>query len=148
MRGTANIKVDKTQDEVWEFISDVSNIGRWMEGISEPQVTSEGSIALGSKFTSKYRFNGKIHEVSYVVTAYEPPVRFGYRVTGGPHGSLNALDLKLERGATKVTHMMELDVTQSTIGAVFLGVGPIVRLSIMFRLRKDLKRMKALLEAS
>ena len=148
MRGTANIKVNKTQEEVWEFISDISNIGRWVEGISEPQITSEGAIAPGSTFTSNYRFDGKTHELSYVVTAYEPPVRFGYRVTGGPQGSLNALDLKLERGATKVTHMMELDVTQNTIGAIFLGVGPIVRLSIMFKLRKDLKRMKALLEAS
>ena len=147
MRGTANIKVNKTQEEVWEFISDISNIDRWMEGISEPQITSESSMAQGSTFTSKYRFDGKTHLLSYVVTAYEPPVRFGFRVTGGPHGSLNAFDLKLQGAATKVTHMMELDVTQSTIGAVFLGVGPIVRLAIMFKLRKDLKRMKALVEA-
>ena len=147
MRGTANIKVNKTQEEVWEFISDVSNLGQWMEGISEPQITSEGPFAQGSRFTSKYRFDGKNHEVSYLVTAYEPPMRFGYRVTGGPHGSLNAIDLKLQGNATKISHMMELDVTQNTLGAVFLGVGPVVRLSIMFKLRKNLKRMKALLEA-
>ncbi len=148
MRGTANIVVHKPIEQVWEYISDISKIGQWMDGVSEPEVTSDGAIAQGSTFTSKYRFDNKTHHVSYVLTAYDPPNHFNYRINGGPHASLNVVDLKSDGSATKIKHMMELDVSDRTIGAVFLGMGPFVRLSIMFKVRKDLKRLKALIEAS
>ena len=78
----------------------------------------------------------------------EPPHRISYRVSGGPHGALSQLELKPDGGVTKVNHIMEMDMDQRNLGAVFLGLGPLVRLSIMFKLRKDLKKLKARLEAT
>ena len=148
MRGSANIKVNKPIEEVWRFISDLGNSSQWLDGVSGVEPTSEGEIAPGATFTSEYRFDGKSHQVSYVLTAFEPPHRISYRVLGGPHPALNELELKSTGDSTKVNHLMEMDVNQQSIGAVFLGLGPIVRLTIMFKLRKDLKKLKARLEAS
>ena len=148
MRGSANIKVNKPIEEVWRFISDLGNSSHWLDGVSGVEPTSQGAIATGATFTSSYRFDGKSHQVSYLLTAFEPPNRISYRVSGGPHPALNELELKTTGSATRVSHLMEMDVNQQSIGAVFLGLGPIVRLTIMFKLRKDLKKLKARLEAS
>ncbi len=148
MRGSANIKVNKPIEEVWRFISDLGNSSQWLDGVSGIEPTSQGEIAPGATFTSMYRFDGKSHQVSYVLTAFEPTHRISYRVSGGPHPALNQLELKSTGGSTKVNHILEMDMDQRNIGAVFLGLGPIVRLSIMFKLRKDLKKLKARLEES
>ena len=148
MRGTASIKVNKPIEEVWRFIADLGNSSQWLDGVSGVEPTSEGDIARGATFTSKYQFDGKSHQVSYLLTVFEPPRRICFRVLGGPHPSLSELDLKSTGGSTKVTHLMEMDIDQRNIGVVFLGLGPIVRLTIMFKLRKDLKKLKARLEAS
>lgn len=148
MRGAANIKVNKPLDEVWRFVSDMSNSSEWLNGVSAVEATSQGDLAPGATFSSAYRFDGKSHKVSYVLTEFEPPHRICYRISGGPHPALTQLELKSEGDFTKVNHVMEMDVSQQSIEAVFLGLGPIVRLSIMFKLRKDLKKLKALLESN
>ncbi len=148
MRGAASIKVNKPIEEVWEFVSDMSNSDQWLDGVSESVLATEGEIAAGSTFNCKYRFNNKSHDVSYVLTSFDPPQKFGYRVAGGPHPSINFVELKSEKGLTKINIVMEMDISQLTIGVVFLGLGPFARVSIMMKLRKDLKRLKALLEAA
>ena len=148
MRGSADIKVKKPIEEVWQFISDMGNSSHWIDGVSGLEPTSEGELALGATFTSAYRFDGKNHQLSYVLTEFEPPRRFAFRTSGGPHPALNELELISKGDSTKVKHLLELDVTQRNMGAVSMGLGPMVRLSIMFRLRKDLKKLKKKLEAS
>ena len=148
MRGSANIKVNKPIEEVWRFISDMGNSSQWLDGVSGVEPTFQGETATGATFTSIYRFGGKSHQVSYLLTAFEPPHRISYRVSGGPHPALNQLELKSTGDLTRVNHIMEMDMDQRHIGAAFLGLGPIVRLSIMLKLRKDLKKLKARLEAS
>ena len=61
---------------------------------------------------------------------------------------MNEVELKSSGDSTKVKHLMELDLNQQNMGAVYVGLGPMVRLSIMFRLKKDLKKLKKNLEAS
>ncbi len=148
MRGAASIKVNKPIEEVWEFISDMSNSDQWLAGISEPVLATEGEFAPGSTFNCKYRFDNKSHDVSYVLTSFDPPNKFGYRVNGGPHPAFNFVQLKSQKGLTKINHVMEMDISQLSIGVVFLGLGAFARLSIMLKIRKDLKRLKALLEAA
>jgi len=148
MRGSADIKVKKPIEEVWRFISDMGNTSQWIDGVSGIEPTSEGDIATGATFTSNYRFDGKSHKVSYLLTEFEPPHRFSFRISGGPHSSLNELELISNGDSTKVKHLLELDIDSRNLGAVSIGLGPMVRLAIMFRLRKDLKKLKKHLERS
>ena len=83
-----------------------------------------------------------------MLMAFEPPHRISYRVKGGPHPAFNRLELKSAGDSTEVKHMMEMDMDRRNLGTVYIGLGPMVRLSIMFKLRKDLKKLKVRLEAS
>ena len=114
MRGVASIKVDRPIEEVWNFISNPDNIGRWVEGVSEPNMTSEGEVAQGSKFSIKYKFDNKSYQVSALLTAFNPPNRFSFRTSGGPHPAFNELSLKSQGDATSIQHVYELDVSTST----------------------------------
>ena len=148
MRANVNIDVKKPVQEIWDLISDIGNLDQWVEGVSEPKRTSEGEFAPGSTFTSVYVQNDKRYQVSYVLTTYDPPAHPAYRVTGCPQPFFNAVDLKSKGSSTKINQTMELDVSGQTIGTVFLGLGPIARLSMTLKLRKGLKRLKARLEAA
>ena len=148
MRGSANIKVNKPIEEVWRFISDLGNSSEWLDGVSGVEPTSDGDLASGSTFSSTYRFDGKSHQISYRLTEFEPPHRFCYRVSGGPHPSLNELELETTGDSTKVKHLLELDINQQNMGAVFLGLGPLGRMAILFKLRKGLNKRKKHLESS
>lgn len=147
MRANVNIDVKKPVQEIWDLISDIGNLDQWIEGVSEPKRTSEGEFVPGSTFTSVYVQNDKRYQVSYVLTTYDAPAHLAYRVSGCPQPFFNAVDLKSKGSSTKISQTMELDVSSQTIGTVFLGLGPIARLSMTLKLRKGLKRLKARLEA-
>ena len=147
MKASVRIDVKKPIQEVWDFISDIENIDHWLEGFSETKRTSDSEFAIGSTFASKYVYNSKLYQVAHVVTLIDAPYRLAFRLTAGPHPADTILDLKTVKDSTRVTQTLDLGVSRGSVGVVFLGLGPIARFSIMLKLRKELKSLKARVEA-
>ena len=148
MQAHLRIDIKRPIQEVWDFISDFENIDHWLGGFSETKRTSDGEFSIGSTFSSKYVYNSKLYQVAHVVTLVEAPHRLAFRMTAGPHPADTILDLKTVKDYTRVTQTLDLGVSPGSVGVVFLGLGPIARLSITFKLRKELKSLKALVESS
>ncbi len=147
MQASLRIDVHRPVQEVWDFISRIENIDHWIQGLSDTQRTSDGDLAPGSTFVGNYLYDGKLHRVSYVVDEFDPPHRLAFRVTDGPHPAATLITLKAAAGSsTKISHTLDFGVSSASVGMVFLGLGPIARLSIMLKLRKELKSLKARLE--
>lgn len=147
MRANFYIDVKKPIQDVWDFISDIENIDHWLEGFSETKQTSDGEFAIGSTFASKYVYGSKLYQVAHVVTSIDIPHRLAFRMTAGPHPADTILDLKPVKDSTRVTQTLDIGVSTGSVGVVFLGLGPIARLSIMLKLRKELKTLKARVES-
>ena len=147
MQATFHIDIKKPIQDVWDFISDFENIDHWLEGFSETKRTSDGEFAVGSTFASKYIYASKLYQVAHVVTLVDTPHRLAFRMTVGPHPADTVLDLKPVKDSTRVTHTLDIGVSPGSVGVVFLGLGPIARLSIMLKLRKELKSLKARVES-
>ena len=145
----ANLRIDikKPIQDVWDFITDIENIDHWLEGFSETERTSDGDFAIGSTFASKYVYDSKLYKVAHVVTLFDAPRRLAFRMTAGPHPADTILDLKPVKDSTRVIQTLDLGVSPGSVGVVFLGLGPIARISMMFKLRKELKSLKARVEA-
>ena len=148
MQAKVRIDIKKPIQDVWDFISDIENIDHWLGGFSETKRTSDGKFAIGSTFASRYVYGSKLYQVAQVVTLVEAPHRLAFCMTSGPHPADTTLDLKTVKDSTRVTQTLDLGVSGSSVGIVFLGLGPIARLSIMLKLRKDLKSLKARVESS
>ena len=147
MQATLHIEIKKPIQDVWDFISDIENIDHWLEGFSETKRTSDGEFAIGSTFTSKYAFDSKLYQVAHVVTRFNAPYQLAFRMTAGPHPAADTfLDLKPVKDSTRVTQNLDLGVSGGSVGVVFLGLGPIARLTMMLKLRKELKSLKVRIE--
>ena len=54
MRASVDMVISAPIEEVWTFVSDLENMDKWVTGVTEPQLTSEGEVRAGSTFTSQY----------------------------------------------------------------------------------------------
>ena len=68
MEASAEMMINRPIEEVWKFISNIDNMGKWVKGITEILRTSEGEFGAGSTFQSKYTYRKKAHDITYEVT--------------------------------------------------------------------------------
>ena len=47
---TVTERIDRPVQEVWTYLSDLNNAGKWMTGITHMKPITPGSIGVGSKF--------------------------------------------------------------------------------------------------
>ncbi len=138
---SADYVMDYPAQVVWEFVSNVENMGRWIKEVKEPNWTSEYESGLGSTFASQYEYAGKTHDLEYEVIAYEPPTKFATKTTAGRFPYQGTITIKSVDGKTKVTHDMmagsdgAITAFMFTVGAAFFR--PMMRK----RLRKELETM-------
>jgi uncharacterized protein YndB with AHSA1/START domain len=87
MRGSVTVHIDANPDQIWELVSDVTQIGRfspetfeaeWLDGTSGP--------AVGARFRGHVRRNGRgpVYWTTCVVVASEPGREFAFTVGEGP----------------------------------------------------------------
>ncbi len=141
--GSASVLVDRPISEVWTFVSDVEKMDLWAKGVSEPRRTSEGEVAPGSTFTSKFTHRGRTFDVRYSVTVCEPPSRFGIESSQGPLQYSGVVGLESVEGATRVTNTIE---TGSATGVMSGLMARLLRWGMRRQLSKELGVLKRVIE--
>ena len=133
--------MDHPVEAVWEFVSNVENMGRWVKEVEGPRWTSDGERGVGSTFESKYEYGGKTQDMDYEVTVYDPPTKFGIRTTAGRFPYRGILTIESVDGGTKVTHDMMAGSDGAITAFMFTIGGALLRPMMRRRLRKELETM-------
>ncbi|BBX72442.1 SRPBCC family protein [Mycobacterium shinjukuense] len=139
----SEIVIARPRDEVARYASDPDNATAWYVNIKAVQWKSPKPLAVGARFAFTARFPGR--ELSYTYEAVElvPDTRFVMRTAEGPF-------------PMETTYLWEDGPNGSTTMTLrnrgepsgFTGiVAPVLTLAIKRANRKDLARLKALLEA-
>ena len=100
MQASVSADIERPIEEVWELASGIEHMTEWMRGVSEPRMTSEGGMALGATFASKYTYRGESFDVDYEVTEYDPPRRRQISSLEGPFPFTGTLTLEAIEGGT------------------------------------------------
>ena len=147
MEASASILIKRDRREVFEFIADPANQESWVEGVSGPEVTSEGEFGKGSTYESDYTYEGKTHHIRYQVTVYDPHRAFGVKSMEGPYPFHGLVTLEKDREGTFVTNT--IDAHSDGVGtSIMFGVfGPLLRKNMSKQLRRELEALKAHLES-
>ena len=148
MKASASVVIDRPIEEVFAFVADVENADRWVNGVTEPRRTSEGEFGVGATFASKYTWGNKTHDITYVVTAHDPPTRHAVKSTSGPFPFEGAIDLEAVAGGTWVTNTIDAGTDSIATSVIFALFGPLLRMSMRKRLRAELAGLKATLEGA
>lgn len=132
-------------DDVWEFSFDVHNEHHWLTNVVERRLITPEPLRVGSRIHAVDRILG--HHVTSVheITELDPPHRWvGRVIEGSPRYGFTAT--YEERGqATRVTLCLDVDIPGGRAGRL---VQQFLRRPLGRRLRDDLDRLKAVLEAT
>lgn len=148
MRATAETVVNRPNEQVWAFISDVKSMERWVTGVSDVKAPADGKLAAGATFQSAYRYAGHTHEVTYSVTAFAPGKRIAIRSIQGPFPFKWEVGLEPAGDGTRVRHTVDAGADSLVTAIMFAVMWPLMRYGMRRGLRKDLERLKEALETT
>src|SRR5437879_6616481 len=78
-----SIVIDRSQEDVCEYVSDDTNAPRWQRGLLEVRRATEGPIGVGTRHTLVRMFMGRRMGASNEFTQYEPNRLVSFKVTSG-----------------------------------------------------------------
>lgn len=100
-----SIMIDRPVEEVWKFITDLSNFPKVETAVLEARQTSAGPIGVGS--TCEIR--RKDMTVPQRVIEYEPNRKISNVVTSGPaKGSIFTFSVETVEGKTRFTYTVDM----------------------------------------
>jgi uncharacterized membrane protein len=137
------IQIDRPRAEVAAYASDPDNATVWYERIESVEWRSPRALAVGSQFAFVARFLGRRLAYTYEVRSFEPGERFVMSTAEGPFPMETTYTWEdTPGGGTR----MRLRNRGEPSGFSRLAA-PFMAAAVRRANRKDLRRLKALLEA-
>lgn len=148
MQVSASITIERAAREVWDYVADVEMRHTWLDGLAEPRRTSEVESGVGAVYATRLRRPGIRLKVTYTVTESEPPHRHAMRVAM-PLMPFDALtEFAPEGDGTRVVYTMDTGSGGRLATFLTTVLGPLMRPVMRWQLLKELRGLKAVLEAS
>jgi uncharacterized membrane protein len=104
-----SIVIDRSADELWEFVHDTSKAALWQTTLSESEKLSDGPLRVGSRVRDVRHFLGLRIPMTWEVTEYEPARTSAVRSVSGPVPFTGRYRVEAADGGTKFTVIGELD---------------------------------------
>ena len=142
MRIDQSVQIDAAPEAVFAFITDTSNARRWDSSLEEMEITSGGELAEGSTVREVRKSMGWRSETTYRINEFEQNRAMGWTTVSGQFDGEGAITLEPGGGGTRLTMQMEasLPLLMKPMSLIF---SPMMNRQV----RKDLRRLKALVEA-
>ena len=103
------VVIDRPVEDVWKFMTDISNKPKWGDVGEEMKQTSEGPFAAGTTLQLSGAFLGRHVTYDLRITEFEPIRKFTAEFTNGfiKGTKVSYLMEPVESGKTKLTRMTE-----------------------------------------
>ena len=140
---TTEIDIERPRERVAEFAADPATATRWYANITSSKPLTPGPLALGSRIAFSARFLGRRLDYTYEVTEHVPGERFVMRTADGPF-AMETTYTWHDNGAGATTMTLRNRGRPSGFAGF---VAPAMEAAMRRANRKDLRRLKALLES-
>ena len=138
----ATITIARPIDEVFAYVTDVTNMPHWVTGVSGARMVSD-VMGVGARFMCQYTSALRPNEIELEVTTYEAPKAFGLATSRGPFNFEGTMTLTEVDGATNITNTIVTDPDSVSTRLASLLFGWIVRPSYRKRLARELEALKS-----
>jgi carbon monoxide dehydrogenase subunit G len=132
VRAELKIEIARTPDEVFSYLTDVSNVPTWQAGVKS------ATLRDGRIEESRTLFGRELNTTLEIVEQEEPRL-FTLRAVGGPVPFTVRHELEPADGGTRLTVTAEGDVPGFAAGLLAKGAER--------QFRKDFERLKQILES-
>jgi len=137
-----SIVIHRPIEELFAYVSDLSNGPEWQNGLIEVRKTTAGPLGVGTCFTFVRKFLGRKLEADNEFTVYRPNEIVTFRTTSGPIPVEASYLFATEPEGTRVTCHIEM----KTEGFSRLAE-PLIAASIRRDMRAEFDYLKDLLES-
>jgi carbon monoxide dehydrogenase subunit G len=142
MRAELTIEVARTPEDVFAYLTDVSNLPAWQSGVRVAQIEDAGRPRVGARIRESRHMLGRELDTTLEITEYDAPRLFSLRALDSPVPFVVRHELEASGDGTRLT----------VTGIGDAGQLPGFAAGIMARraekqFRKDFERLKKLLEA-
>ena len=140
---THSIEIGRRPEEVFAYLDQLERHGEWQTQIVGVKVETEGPTRVGSRATDTRKVPGGKRDVTYEITAHEPPRRAAFRGVNGPIRPVGTVTVEpAGDGRSRLT--LELDFEGHGLGKLML---PLVRRDARKQVPADHQRLKERLES-
>ena len=144
MRFEASVSVDASPERVWDWLRDWERSSQWMIGTTV-EVLSDSGEGVGARTRAVTRLAGvKLLDVM-TVTRWDPPSLIEVRHERWPLQGTAWFGIAPERGGARIEWVEEIAVPFGLLGRI---VARVMRGPVRWGLRKSLRNLKRLVEAS
>ena len=136
------IFINRPQQEVFDFVSNLANNPKWQGNFISAEWTSEGPVGVGSTQRSVSRFLGREIEATAEITIWDPPNQFAFKLPKGPYPVEGTNIFEPKGNGTQVTQTGTVEP-----GGFYKLAEGLVGKQINKQLETDLSALKLFLEA-
>jgi len=143
VRAELTVDIARPPDEVFAYLTDVSNLPAWQAGVRSAQIVGGGEPGAGARIAESRHLLGREFHTTLEIADYEPPRLFALRALDGPVPFSVRHELEPTESGTR------LRVTGEGDHGLLPGfaAGMVAR-RVQKQFRTDFERLKHLLEAS
>ena len=147
MKATATISIPRPVDEVFDFITSVDNMPRWITGAAGARMVSN-AMEKGARYVIDYVMGWRSSEVEIEVTDFERPKLFSGKASRGPFSFEGRMELAGDGRTTSVTNIIEdaPDSLATTVASALFG--PLLRRAYRRRLQNELEQLRTAIDAN
>jgi Polyketide cyclase / dehydrase and lipid transport len=138
-----SVEIDRPAPEVWGAIADYAFDLEWRKGLTQMTPEPAGPAAMGTKVHEVVITSGREYVADTIVTEFDPGVSYRFAGDGTIGGLAGGREVEAKTAGSSVfSYSVELE-PRGTMRLLRPVIGPMVRSN----LRKDLQKLKTLLEA-
>lgn len=143
IRVETSVEIDRSSDEVFDYISDFENNPEWQSGQVKARFTSEGPLRVGSTYDQVAKFLGREILSTFEVIEYEQNRMVKASTTSGSFPITFTRIVEPREGGAKVSAIVEGDA-----GGFFKLAEPLLARMVQRSIDSDYQNLKRILEGS
>src|SRR5579859_592390 len=138
-----SIEINRSPADIFTYLDQLDKHGEWQEQIVSTHVETDGPTRVGTRATDKRRLPGGTRDITYEITAHDPPRTSSFRGTNGPIRPTGTITVEPLDGGTRSKLTLELDLKGYGLGVLF---APLARSGARKDIPKSHQRLKEILE--
>ena len=147
LSATAETVIERRPDAVWAYVGDPCNQDEWVDGMSGSEIEGDGPPGVGTVIRGSYKGGAGQGPVALRITAFEPERRLAIEGFEGLFLFTGDLTLAREGDGTRVRNSMTAESDHWFTAVMFVGLRPLMSRLFRRQMRKELRQLKAILEA-
>jgi uncharacterized membrane protein len=140
---TNSIEIERRPEDVFAYLDQLDRHSEWQADLIASRLETDGPVGVGTRATDTRKLPGGPREMTYEVTAHDPPRESAWRVLNGPVRAVGSVTVEPVGDGARSRVTVAFDLEGHGIGVL---IAPFARMQARKQVPKDQAKLKEILE--